>query len=708
MTPATPSSHRSVLDILTSTGIIEEEDVKAIQDYVASTGERVEEAIVDLAILDEADLLKHLAAYHKTRFVTTDGLQKAVVPRATLEMIPRRVAETFGVCPVMFDPKQNVLSVVTADPSRPDVMRELQLVSGARSVLAFVARPAAVRACISRGYAGDPRAFAIFDRQAAHGMLEVFPRGGSGGSKGGSVARAKAPVPDIAAPRIAPQRAPRDLGEMPAPPPMPAGGHGGHGGRQGSQSAQSGQSVQRAPLHLTPPPPPPEPTLSRSGPATPSGRTARREMARESTLEILSVMVSLIENTRQDLRGHSALVARLCKRLAERVGLDATVSQSSAIAAQIHDLGKMGRYHLTALNVAEYDGHRTAAQKAVLSPARLFESAELPDDAMAAVNSMYERYDGKGFPGGSSGKEIPVLARILAITDTYADLTHNARNPYRKTLSPQETFGILANYKETVFDPHLVDLFKSLMLGEDLRARLLDARYTALLIDADPEDTTVLELRLLEAGIDVKVARSSVEAVKLLEKGDIDIVLSELDLPGGDGTDGLSLLADARSKPWGKTLPWMVYTRRTSHADAQRAFELGVLDFASKLSQESLLVAKVRALLDGRGGNRSSRGVTGSIREMSLPDIVQVLTSGRKSGSLRIRAGAESGEIHLADGDVVDAEWGKIRGEEAFYAMLKLSDGDFALDPAFVPQGRVIQLSSEMLLLEGMRRLDEG
>ncbi len=698
MTPATSSPHRSVLDILASNGIIGEDDLKAIQEYVLSTGERVEEAIVDLAILDEADLLKHLAAHHKTRFVTTDGLQRAVVPRATLEMIPRRVAETFGVCPVMFDPKQNVLSVVTADPSRPDVMRELQLVSGARSVLAFVARPAAVRACISRGYANDPHAFAIFDRQAAHGMLEAFPRGGSGGSKGGSVARARAAIPDIAAPpRIAPQRAPRDLGEVPAPPPMPAG--------------QPPASAHRAPLHLTPPPPPPDqPTQTRSGPATPSGRTTavRREMARESTLEILSVMVSLIENTRQDLRGHSALVARLSKRLAERVGLDAMATQASAIAAQIHDLGKMGRYHLTALNVAEYDGHRTAAQKAVLSPARLFESAELPNDAITAVNAMYERYDGKGFPGGASGKEIPVLARILAITDTYADLTHNARNPYRKTLAPQETFEIFANYKETVFDPHLVDLFKSLMLGEDLRARLLDARYTALLIDADPEDTTVLELRLLEAGIDVKVARSASEGISLLAKGEIDIVLSELDLPGGDGTDGLALLADVRSKAWGKTLPWMVYTRRTSHADAQRAFELGVLDFASKLSQESLLVAKVRALLDGRGGQRNARGVTGSIREMSLPDIVQVLTSGRKSGSLRIRAGAENGEIHLADGDVVDAAWGRVRGEEAFYAMLKLHDGDFALDPSFVPQGRVIQMSSEMLLLEGMRRLDEG
>ena len=69
-------------------------------------------------------------------------------------MIPHRVAETFGVCPVMFAPQQNVLSVVTADPDRADVMKELVLVSGAREIKAFVARPAAVKACIARGYGG--------------------------------------------------------------------------------------------------------------------------------------------------------------------------------------------------------------------------------------------------------------------------------------------------------------------------------------------------------------------------------------------------------------------------------------------------------------------------------------------------------------------------------------------------------------------------
>jgi len=100
--------------------------------------------------------------------------------------------------------------------------------------------------------------------------------------------------------------------------------------------------------------------------------------------------------------------------------------------------------------------------------------------------------------------------------------------------------------------------------------------------------------------------------------------------------------------------------------------------------------------------------VSGSLREMGLPDMVQVLFHGRKSGKLQIRAPSGSGEIHFAEGNVVDAVWEKARGEEAFYAMLKLSDGEFVLDASFRPEGRVIHQTSEALLLEGMRRMDEG
>src|SRR6185503_19444114 len=98
----------------------------------------------------------------------------------------------------------------------------------------------------------------------------------------------------------------------------------------------------------------------------------------------------------------------------------------------------------------------------------------------------------------------------------------------------------------------------------------------------------------------------------------------------------------------------------------------------------------------------------GSLSEMSLPDVVQVLWHGRKTCALRIQAKGQGGEIHFADGQIVNAVWGPLSGENAFYKLLTLQEGDFRLDPSFKPTTRVIKDSPESLLLEGMRRLDEA
>src|SRR5690606_31854050 len=89
-------------------------------------------------------------------------------PKATVQMIPRRVAETLGVFPVLFDRQTSVLSIVTPDPENVELLREVKLVSGARDVKAFVARPAAVVAAIRKHHAGDPRAFERFERMVAY------------------------------------------------------------------------------------------------------------------------------------------------------------------------------------------------------------------------------------------------------------------------------------------------------------------------------------------------------------------------------------------------------------------------------------------------------------------------------------------------------------------------------------------------------------
>ena len=615
------------------------------------TRDRFEEAILELGILSEADLLKALASAYKTRFVTTEKLAKAEINRATLAMIPKKVAETLLVFPVMFDPNTHSLSVVTADPDNTELLEQLQITTGARDLKAFLARPAAIKAVIAKAYSGDIHAFALLDRQAHaqfHQMLETYDRN---------------VISDESIAQSLVQESPtktreRVLSEKDL---VDAAGTKGQGPTMGGVSSEAVQ-------------------------------------------EVLNVLVSLLENGRQELRGHSAQVARLMRRSAERINLSKESTNALVTAAYLHDLGKQGQYHLTALNCAEWEGHKIAGLKTVHTPTRLLEAVRLPEEAVLAVNHMYERYDGTGFPDQMSGKEIPLGARVLAVCDTYSDLTQNPRNPYRKQLSPADACAVLIQHKEKIFDPHVVDLFKGMVLGEDIRARLLANRYLVLIIDADPEESTVLELRMLEQGFEVKTARSYEQAIKMLSAGDIDLVVSELELPQHDG---LMLLAEARKQSWGKDVPWVAHTRKAGGKEAQRAFELGVTDFVAKGQSTDVLVAKLKAMLDQRA-TKGTRGVGGNLREMGLPELVQVLSQGRKTGKLKITAGNDRGEIHFAEGDVVNALWGKMRGEEAFYSMLKLQDGDFGLDPSFKPQGRVINENAESLLLEGMRRMDEG
>jgi response regulator RpfG family c-di-GMP phosphodiesterase len=640
-----------LLERLLAEKLITPEHQEAVLNVVARTGDRVEEALLDVKAIDEVALLKHLATVHKTRFVSTEKLSKAEIDQTTLSKVPRKLAEKACVFPVLYDAATSVLSVVTADPDDMQALHDVQVASGVKEVRAFVGRQRAIKAAIGKAYLGDIHAFASLDRDA-HAqfttMLNVFER---------NLVSEESLTMSLA------------------------------------REATAGERV------IT------ESDLQENRGAG-AARGARGGLG-DDYLETLNVLVTLLENTRADLRGHSSQTARLMRRISERIGVSEFVLSAHSAAGYLHDLGKMSAYHLTALNVAEYDGHRTSAMKQYAAPLRLLEAVRIPSEAAQCIEHMYERYDGQGFPEKLAGKEIPLGARLLAIADTYADLTQNPRNPFRKALRPVQACEVLERYKGTIFDPNLVDIFRNTVTGEELKERLLANRHRALIIDPDPEETTVLELRLLEQGFQVDQARSGEQAIKVLEKGEIEIVISDLQL--GEGTDGFKLLELARKSEWGRNLPWVFVATTAGGADAKRAFDLGAGDFLTKPVKADLLVAKIRQVLEReatRGGVK--RGVSGSLSEMSLPDMVQVLWHGRKTGSLRIRAPGGAGEIHFVNGGVYNALYANLRGDEAFYAMLSLSQGDFVLDPNFVAPEDLIGSSPEALLLEGMRRLDEA
>jgi response regulator RpfG family c-di-GMP phosphodiesterase len=644
-----PTGNLRLLDKMATSGLITAEQRESVLSGVHSLGERFEEALLDRGILDEPQILRFLATENQTRFVSTDKLAKANIDRAVLQRVPHKFAEQRTVFPIMYDAATGSLSVVTPDPDDPSVVQELKVVAAVKQVQLFVGRPRAVKAAIVKAYGGDIHAFAALDRGAHEQfttMLNVFER---------NLVSEESMATSLARESVTRERV------------------------LTTNDLESGHS---------------------------EGNFLRQEgVGLDAYQETLNVLITVLENGRGELRGHSAHVVRLMRKLAERIGVSDMQKVAFVIAAQLHDLGKMGTYHLTALNVAEYEGHKVAATKQLLTPSRLMEGVHLPREFEEIVASMYERYDGKGVPDGAQGKEIPLGARVLALADTYADLTQNSRNPFRKTLSPTQACEALKRYSGTIFDPNLVDIFRLTVTGEDLKARLLANRYQVLLIDPDPEETTVLELRLTEQGFEVRQTHSVEPALKLLATGEFELVISELDI-GED--DGLTLLANARKIQGWREVPWIILTGRTGRADAQRAFDMGVADYLTKPVSPELFVAKTRQVLERQTTAKGGRGVTGSLKEMGLPEIVQILWHGRKTGRLRIRTQTEAGEIHFVNGAIYNALWSSLRGEEAFYAMLRLEDGDFALDPNYQAPQQLIQANPEAMLLEGMRRLDEA
>ena len=97
----------------------------------------------------------------------------------------------------------------------------------------------------------------------------------------------------------------------------------------------------------------------------------------------------------------------------------------------------------------------------------------------------------------------------------------------------------------------------------------------------------------------------------------------------------------------------------------------------------------------------------GSLSELSLPDVIQLVSVSGKTGSFHLAREDEQGKIFLKDGQIVDAEVGNLRGEHAVYEMAIWSSGDFAFMPGEHSDQVTIYRSNANLMMEAARRLDE-
>ncbi len=183
---------------------------------------------------------------------------------------------------------------------------------------------------------------------------------------------------------------------------------------------------------------------------------------RSDLKDFVRALTEVLDEIDPYTRHHSMRVAEYSVRLARALRLPEHEVEEVEYAALVHDLGKIGPQHqliVQARGGLSPEEHRTlrahpAAGAAIVSKVRaLRRAAEI-------VRSHHEQPDGRGYPYGLRGEDVPVGARILKVSDAFDAMTSD--RPYRRALSPDAALGEIQRGAGTQFDAHVVECLVTL------------------------------------------------------------------------------------------------------------------------------------------------------------------------------------------------------------------------------------------------------
>ena len=189
------------------------------------------------------------------------------------------------------------------------------------------------------------------------------------------------------------------------------------------------------------------------------------EKLEQAYLDMVETLRFTVEAKDTYTRGHSDRVAEYSVLIGEKLGLAEEQIKLLKIGGLFHDIGKIGipdsillkPDKLTDDEYSEIKNHPSIG-------AHILGSATVFKDIVPIVKHHHEKYDGRGYPAGLKGEEIPYLARIAAIADTFDAMT--SRRSYRNALEMQIVKDEIERCKGTQFDPKLADVFLDILENE--------------------------------------------------------------------------------------------------------------------------------------------------------------------------------------------------------------------------------------------------
>ena len=219
------------------------------------------------------------------------------------------------------------------------------------------------------------------------------------------------------------------------------------------------------------------------------------------TIQAITTVANTIDAKDDYTKGHSLRVARYSEALARKIGWSEEEIQNIHYIALLHDIGKIGvpdsvlnkPFKLTNVEFELIKNHTTMG-------AEILKDINMIPNVSVGAKYHHEKYDGTGYPNGLKGEEIPEVARIIGIVDSYDAMTSN--RVYRRKLQDEMVKNELIRGRGTQFDPYLVDRFMELLEEGEIQRNIpeedmvMPVFYSDKIYDGVTKEETGLDSRL--------------------------------------------------------------------------------------------------------------------------------------------------------------------------------------------------------------------
>jgi len=276
--------------------------------------------------------------------------------------------------------------------------------------------------------------------------------------------------------------------------------------------------------------------------------------------------------------GHSKRVAEYSRMIAARMGKSKKEQEEIYRAGLLHDVGKIR----IPVEIINKPGRLTDEEFNIIkihpvTGYHILRGISGNSDIAIAAKYHHERYDGKGYPNGLEGENIPESARILGVADSYDAMTSN--RSYRNALPQDVVRAEIEKGKGTQFDPYVADVMLQLM-DEDTEYNMKQNDLTdrkILIVDDEPMNHRIIEHIIKEEGMyQIISAEGGREALDILEKEKVDVIMLDVVMPDMDGLETLRRIREKYQTP-------VVLMTADKTLDTSTEFaELGCDDYVTK------------------------------------------------------------------------------------------------------------------------------